>query len=128
MASATDRIAWAEVRKEGGPADPHHLIGGHRRQRVRGIDVGQHGDGHGMGRVQVHDRPGRRPCVGESGMERQLLRRCVPREDAAVRVDAGETGRIEAAQRRVGGRRDPADVAETNRDVAGRACREAALE
>src|SRR5215813_11690746 len=80
-------VARAKIGNERQPADPHHVIGGDRRQYVIGVDLGKAGDRDRMRRMEMDDRAGGALFFVHDAMQKTLLGRRVARDEPPVMVE-----------------------------------------
>src|SRR5918997_3290058 len=119
-------VAGPVIGQEGKPADPHHVIGGERRQDVGGILVAQAGHRHRMGAVEMHHRPGQGALLIDRQMKEGFLRRRVAGNHRPVRGHLGNAVGIEEAHAGIGRRHQDGAVVEAHGHVPRRSMGETA--
>ena len=121
------QIAGTEIGDERQPTDPHHVIGGDRRQHVFRIDFGKAGDCDRMRRMQMHNGASGGALLIHDTVQKALLGRRVAGNKPSVEIELRKARRVEAAERSVGRRHQPA-FAGPHADIAGGAGGQAARE
>ena len=114
-------VAGRVVRQQGQASDPHHVVGGQRRQHVVRVDVGEAGDRDRVGAVQVDHRAGVRAGAVDSRVQEGLLRRLGARDVAGRSRSMTESASGSRAPRLTPVGRDQDGVAGADREVAGAA-------
>src|SRR5271155_3531272 len=112
-------IAGAKIGNKRQTADPHHVISRDRRQDVFRVDFGEARNRDRMRRMQMHDRTGRGPLLIHHAVQEALFGRRIARDEAPVMAQLRQPRRVEAAERGVGRRHQPA-VVSPHADVSGR--------